>query len=179
VKGSLPRRYARALIELAQEERQLEPFGEQLRRLLEVLKKTPEILETLANDSFPQEERLEAMEEIAQKAGFHPLIKNFLLLLVRKDRIGLLPEIDREYRRFQDELLGIVRVRVAAPDLPERAVLSQIDRILGQKLKKKVISEGEAQPEIIGGLVLEIDHTVYDGSVRRELERMKETMLKS
>ena len=177
MRGSLPRRYAKALIEIAKEENQVERIGQELENLTVLFKKSPDLLETLANDSFDTEERLSAVREIADRFGFYPMLKNFLLLLIGKKRIDLFPEIEREYRRFQDEILGIVRVRVTGPKPPEKSVLDGIEKLLSRKLQKKVISEGKVQPEIIGGLVLEIDHTVYDGSIRRELERMKEMML--
>lgn len=179
MRGSLPRRYARALIEIAREENQVERIGRELEGLAVLFKKSPDLLETLANDSFDTEERLAAVREIADRFDFYPMLKNFLLLLVKKNRIALFPEIEREYRRFQDEILGIVRVKVTGPKSPEKPLLNQIEKVLSQKLKKKAMSEGAAQPEILGGLVLEIDHTVYDGSIRRELERMKEKMLEA
>lgn len=180
--GSLPRRYARALVQLAQEENQLEAFGKGLREILFLLETAAEgrasFLKVLADDTFDQGERLAAIQEVAEKAGLHPLLKNFLLVLVKKERIGLLPEIVREYQRFQDDILGVVRVAVAAPAQPEPALLKRVEKILAQRLKKKIVSRGEAEPGLIGGVVLRVDHTVYDGSVHRELERMKESILR-
>ena len=182
MRGSLPRRYARAVIEIAKEEglekNLIDRFGQELEGLSAVLSKIPQILETLSSEWFDFSERLNAVEEIARKAGYHPLIKNFLMLLVKKNRIGLLPDISREYRRYHDEILGIVRVGVATPQAPERGLLEKIDRILSEKLSKKVISRGDADPGMIGGLILKLNHTIYDGSIRRELERMREQMLK-
>ena len=176
--GSLPRRYARALIGIATEENQVGPFGEGLENLTYCFQQAPEMLAALANDSFETSKRLAVMEEVSKKAGLPELLKRFLLLLIQKNRIGLLPEIAREYRRFHDEILGIVRVAVATPRAPEPLLLKRIEKILSERLKKQVMAQGEAKPEMIGGLILKIDHTIYDGSVRRELERIKETMLK-
>ncbi len=178
ISGSLPRRYARALIELAKEEGLVDRFGEELEGLSSVLSQVPQILETLSSDWFDFSERLSAVEGIAKKAGIHPLIKNFLILLVKKNRIGLLPDISREYRRFHDEILGIVRATVETPKMPGPELLGKIEKILSEKLRKKVICQGDADPKMIGGLILKLSHTIYDGSVRRELERMKETMMK-
>lgn len=176
--GSLPRRYARALMELAGDKEGIEKFERALEGFAALLQRDPTILETLSNDSFEASERLAALEEIATQARFDPLIKNFLLLLIRKDRFALIPEIFREYRRLSDEVLGIVRVTVTAPQPPESQVLNEVQTILEKKLNKKVIPEGKARPEIMGGIILKIEHIVYDGSVRKELERMQETMLR-
>ncbi len=183
--GSLPRRYARALIQIAregnQESNQVEAFGRSLEEMLRALESSsdgPSFLKTLADDTIDVNQRLAAVEELADKSGAAPLFKNFLCLLVRKERIGLLPEIGREYRRFQDEILGIVRISVVTPEQPDAGLLQKAESLLAQKLKKKIISTGKTDPDLIGGVVLRIDHTVYDGSVKRELERMKETILR-
>jgi len=178
VKGSLPRRYARALLELAKQEKQIEAFGEALKQLQTEVQKMPQILEVLANDSFESSQRLAVIEKIAQKAGYHPLFRNFLLLLVKKDRISLLPEISREYGKLTDEILGIVRMSVASPVEPSADIRRRIEKIFGEHLQKKIITKSEIRPEIIGGLILKINHIIYDGSVRRELERMKEGLLR-
>lgn len=183
--GSLPRRYARALIQIAQEEGgagQVEAFGralEETRNVLEHSVSGPTFLKVLADDTLDADERLAAVAEIADQMGVPVLFKNFLLLLVRKERIGLLPQIAREYQRFQDEILGIVRVEVVTPTSPEGGMLERVGAVLSQKLRKKILTRGEADPDLIGGLVLRVDHVVYDGSIRRELEKIKENILRS
>lgn len=176
--GSLPRRYARALIQLAGETDAVEPIGRSLTELTRVLQRSSDLLATLANDFIDFTQRLAAMEEIASRQNFPQILKNFLCLLVKKERVSLLPDIVREYRRFEDEILGIVRVRVETPSAPEAPTLERVGAILGRQLNKKVIPEGKADPSMIGGMILKIDHRVYDGSIRRELERIKENMLK-
>lgn len=176
--GSLARRYARALIQLAQETRQVEVFGKHLNRLVAIFRESPDLLNTLANDLIEVDQRLAAIGEIADRTGAPPLLKNFLSLLVKKERFGHLLAIGREYRRFEDELLEVVRVSVVTPEMPEAETLKRVEGILGRRLKKKVISSGEGRPEIMGGMLLKVNHTIYDGSIRRELERLKENMLK-
>ncbi len=175
--GSLARRYARALIDLAGESRQADDFGTRLQGLLSVFHQDAELLYALSSDTYPETERTAAIAEVADKIGAPLLLKNFLLLLTHKYRLGLLPEIVREYNILRDEILGIVRVVVTAPRLPDQAMLGRVEKLLGERLKKKIICTGEARPEILGGLVLQVDHTIYDGSVVRELERIKERML--
>lgn len=178
MKGSLPRRYARALIEIAKEEDHLREFGLHLERLDSLFQESPDSLEALSNDLFDSGGRLLAMDAIAIKTGAPPLLKNFLLLLVRKERIRFFPEIVREYRRYEDEIVGVVRVTVQTPGATAPLVLEKIEKILGDRLKKRVIAAGEVRPAIIGGMVLKIDHRIYDGSVQRELERMREAILR-
>lgn len=176
--GSLARRYARALIQLAQETGQVEDFGKSLESLAALLRQAPDVLHGLANELLDSDQRLVAIGEIADRSGYPILLKNFLSLLVKKERFAHFPAIVREYRRFQDELLGIIRVSVVAPQEPDTTLLKRVASLLGVRLKKTVISHGEGRPEILGGMILKVNHTIYDGSVRRELERLKEDMLK-
>jgi len=181
--GSLPRRYARALIQIAQEEggaAQVETFGKNLEdvsKALEVTTGGPSFLRTLSDDTLPVSERLAAIGEISDKLGVTPIFKNFLSLLVSKERMILLSEVLREYQRFQDEILGIIRVVVATPTQPDGTLLDRVAKTLSEKMKKKVLTRGEADPSLIGGIVLRVDHTVYDGSIRTELERIKDAMM--
>lgn len=176
--SSLARRYARALLELAKEQEVVADFGANLNALSQAVQESPQILEGLGDDSLPIAERLAAMTSVADHLKLHSHLKNFLLLLIEKNRILLLHEIAIEYQRLSDELLGIVRVSVVMTEKPDAATLERINRILEFKLKKKVISRGAARPEVVGGVILKIDHTIYDGSVRRELERMRDVLMK-
>ena len=177
--GSLPRRYARALIQLAQESQEVELIGDSLVALTKVFRQSPDLLSTLSNDLIDFNQRLAAMEEIATHQKFSPTLKNFLCLLVKKERVHLLSEITREYQALEDESLGIVRIVVETPSQPEAALLERVGSMVGRQLNKKVIPEGREDASMIGGMILKVDGRLYDGSVRRELERIKETLLKA
>lgn len=176
--GSLSKRYARALMEIAREEDSLNVFGDTLEALLAAFRGAPDGLHVLADSLLSPSQRLAAITEIAEKMGVSPLLKHFLMLLVQKERIGLLPEIVREFGRSRDEILGIVRVNVFTPKESDNLLLSQIEKILSNRLKKKVVARGGVRPDMIGGLILEIDHMIYDGSIQRDLERVRERLLR-
>src|SRR5262245_11779119 len=112
--GSLPRRYARALIQLAQEENAIDRFSNELSSLVRALKESPDNLEILSTDLIDSSQRIAALQEITSKGGYHDIIKSFLIFLLKKDRFSILPEIAREYENFRDEIIGIVRVKVTS-----------------------------------------------------------------
>lgn len=178
IPGSLPRRYARALFDLAREEKTIDETGEGLLALIGSLRKSSGSLAVLADRSYGVAERTAVVAEIGEKLKLSVTLTRFLSFVVGKERAFLLEEIGREYGRFRDEALGIVRVTVTTPEGPEAPMLKRVEQLLAGKGKQKVIAKGASDPEMIGGLILEIDHTVYDGSVRRELSRFREKMMK-
>ena len=176
--GSLSRRYARALLTLAKEADALEKFYQDLLQISKLASNCPEAFSALGNDLLDYTGRLNAAAEIADKMELHPSIKNFLLILIKKDRLIFIKSIIHEFEKYRDDYLGIVRVTLQQSTLPETGLLKKIEDILSQKLKKKVVTTGSAQPDMIGGLVIKVGNTTYDGSIKRELELIKEKMLR-
>lgn len=175
--GSISRRYARALLGIARDENAIASFGEALDRLGKALREDPSILETLSSDTYLLEERKKALEEISTRFNFSPHLRSFLLLLADKGRLNLLPQILLEFGRLCDEDLSVVRVTVTTPQAAEAGILERIEKTLSRKLKKKVIVFGTVKPEILGGAILKLGETVYDGSIRRSLEGLRRTMM--
>ncbi len=175
--GSLPRRYARALLLLAKEEGRVKEFGEELARFQAVLRSFPEAQPALGDRSFPQSQRQEALREILTLLTPSPFLRNFLSLLIQKERFLFLDEIIREYQKMEDEVVGIIRAEVITAHAPSRELLTGLKRLMGKKLGKEVVTTGKEDPEILAGLVLKIGNRVYDGSVRRELEKIREQLL--
>jgi len=177
ISGSLPSRYARALFEIAREEDAVQSHGEWIEKITGAVTGEPRLLEALSDRAHPRKERFGAVSAISEEFKAPATIQNLLLLLIEKERIEILPELTREYGRLRDELMGIVRVEVRAPKRPTAKLLQKVEAILKEELKKDVVAEGIEEPEIIGGLLLRVGHTVYDGSVRRALQGLRERMV--
>jgi F-type H+-transporting ATPase subunit delta len=105
------------------------------------------------------------------------MTKNFALLLLDRERIPQLPDIARELRLMVDEKAGRVRATVtSARALPAEQV-AQIQATLEKATGKKVLLDKAEDPSLLGGVVAKLGDTVYDGSVRSQLERMREQIL--
>jgi len=160
-------RYARALFDVAvKEQADLEAIEQQLDSFVGQFK-THELLgRVLLNPAVPA----------PRKRAVASVVSKTLVLLAERDRLVLLPEILEAYRQRVLDHHHIVRARVttAMPLSGERA--QAIEQRLAQATGRRVALATSVDPAIIGGAVTRIGSTVYDGSVTRQLERMKQKL---
>ena len=95
-----------------------------------------------------------------------------------KNRIRYLPDITALYRELADEAAGRARVKLITAHELSKQKLKELTAGLKHLVGKQVIMEAETDPELIGGVVARIGGMVYDGSVKTQLDRLKETLAK-
>ncbi len=175
--GSIARRYARALIELAKEEALVEKVLKDLNDFETLLSEQPMLQEVLARRSFTSRQQAGVLSEVLDATDFCKLTRQFLLLLVEKHRMDILDAIVYEFKRYYDELKGYVRVTVvSATPLPsrfEQQLISHLEAVT----KRSVILTKEIDPDIIGGVVTRVGDVLFDGSLSTQLRRMKSALL--
>jgi F-type H+-transporting ATPase subunit delta len=163
--------YARALFDAALAEKRLEPVREQLQQLVEAEAEVPELRELLRNPQLDPRSKRAALEELL--SGGDQLLRNFLLVLVDKGRAGQLEEIAREFERLAAEQEGIVRAElttaVELSDAEAKKLLKQIEQASGQKVE----ATRSVDPDLIGGMILQVGSHRLDASVRGRLERLR------
>ena len=163
--------YANALFEAARDQNKLEPVGEQLAQLVEAEGKVPELRELLRNPQLDPRARRAALDDVL--AGSDDLLRNFLLVLADKGRAGQLEEIAKEFERLVAEHEGVVHAElttaVELSDADAKELLQQIERASGQK----VVATRSVDPDLIGGIVLQVGSQRLDASVRGRLERLR------
>jgi len=173
-------RYARALFDVAlKEDADLDLIEQELSQFAELMGGHSTLGKVLLNPAVPAPRKRAAVTELASRAGVSPITGKLLALLAERDRLVLLPDLVAAYR---DRVLGyrnIVRAEVttAAPLPADRAV--HIQQSLAGLTGLTVTMETRVDPGIIGGVVARVGSTVYDASVTRQLERMKERLVES
>ena len=160
----LAKRYARALFELAAESESLMRIGDDLALLDE--------MDYSVTLTVPPHHMIDAVRT-ALGEEVSPLFLNFISLLIRKGRFQILPDIQTEFNKIRDHHLGRRQVRVTtAVPLTE----TQKEKILGtlsSSHKGEIYLQENVDPRILGGLILQIDGRLYDGSVSRHLQRLR------
>lgn len=170
------KRYAKALFGLSLEDGKLEEYGKELSDLTRLLEQNPDLMDALSNPLYPEDVKVSVFRALAEKSEMSAVLKSFGDLLVRKDRVRHLPEIRDYYQKLVDDHNHVARAKVsAAVKLDEKAV-KKIADTLSKVTGKKVVVEFRQDPELIGGVVAQIGDLVIDGSVRSQLQAIKESL---
>ncbi len=173
-------RYARALADVvldaklntAEVEQQLEDFAA-------TFAGSKDLRELLLNPSLSAQKRVAILDKINGRLGCGPQVRNFVAVLIAHERLGALDEILEEYRQEMNRRLSIsdAEVVTARPlEDQERARLEgQVSALAGNTVNATFRED----KSLIGGAIVRIGSTIYDGSVRGRLERLKERLVSS
>jgi F-type H+-transporting ATPase subunit delta len=173
ISSNIAKRYARAFFAIAAEEKRYEEFSRELGGFSAVLKENKNLGEFLANPVFDQPDKKAVLESVLEKIRVSPMTANFLKLLVDKRRIGILSDIEGSYRELMDDALKKVRVSVttAFPLTGELSVRLQtkLEELTGREVELNVLED----QSLLGGIVVRVGDTLYDGSIRTQLDNIR------
>jgi F-type H+-transporting ATPase subunit delta len=164
--------YAQALIALAIDTDQTESFGKDTKDLLNLLENSPELKDFISNPTVLEANKKAVLQKILGKDA-NVYLSNFLMLLVDKRRIGLLPEICDKYLTQLRKLNNIVLAEVTSvkelTDSQLQAVTEKVIQISGaNSVELKTCIESD----ILGGIIIKIGSQVVDASLRGQLRRI-------
>ncbi|PYQ76603.1 MAG: ATP synthase F1 subunit delta [Acidobacteria bacterium] len=171
-------RYARALLDVGVKEKaDLEQVEQELAQFVDLFKQNPLLEKVLLNPAVPVPRKRAAVAELVARAKPAGIVGKLLTLLADRDRLVLLPDLVASYRERLLDYRKIVRAEVttAAPLGGDRAkaLESSLARVTG----RSVVLDTRVDASIIGGVVARVGSTVYDGSVTRQLEKIKERLV--
>jgi F-type H+-transporting ATPase subunit delta len=174
-------RYARALFDVALKESDVQQAGRDLEEFARIVAGHETLGRVLANPGVPAAQKRAIIDQLLQSAGTSsPIVAKLLRLLADRDRLVLLPEIVTAYRARLMEHAKVIRVEVvtAVPLPPERATALRdgLAQATGRRAED-VHLETRVDGSIIGGAITRIGSTVYDGSVTRQLEKMRDALV--
>ena len=171
-------RYARALFDTSlAEKHDVAATYDQLSQFASLLTTNPSLGRVLTNPAIPAPRKRGLVQTLVSRAGtLQPAVAKLLLLLAERDRVVLLPDVAKAFETQLMDHLKVVRAElVTAHALPDERV-NAIKAGLKAATGRDVQLDTRVDPGIIGGAVARIGSTVYDGSITRQLERMKETL---
>ncbi len=168
--------YARALFDVT---RGTDPAraGDELYAVVELVERHPDLRRVLLSPAVPVTAKRQVVTEILRLQPLSEPVSRLLLLLADRDRFVVLPEIAQVYQQRLLDFQQVVQAQVttAAPLTPERQ--QAIEEGLATATGKRVMLSTQVDPAILGGVVARIGSRVYDGSVVRQLARVKEQLV--
>jgi F-type H+-transporting ATPase subunit delta len=167
------KRYAKALVALANEQGRLTETGDQLKRLAQLIDDTAELKSLLYNPAISQHFKEELLTDLTQRLRIGPMEANFTRLLLEKGRLPDMPQIMELYAVLAEEAQNRLRVRVKTviPLTPDLA--AEVRRRFAHFTSKDIIIDQEIDPTLIGGIIAQMGSLILDGSIRNELLRLK------
>lgn len=178
--GTLARRYAAAIFDLAQEGGKIDGVGRELALFGKALNTVPPLLRALEDKEVALKTKLRVVSEIAASLSLSPFVVNSIRLLVEKGRLPLFDAVVSSYQGMAEIVQRMARAKAKIADKELVAAFKErIEKMLSDILKKKTVCETTVDPSLIGGAVVRIGDIAIDASVAGRLQRMKEELLSS
>lgn len=180
IPGSLARRYARALLQLADTPIQREIFGRDIASFVRVAAVNelgkPSLLTVLESGAYPVPERRAVLQKVLERMSLDATVGKFLLFVFDRGRISGASQIAHQYAEMSDALSGRVHAKLtSARPLPTDAV-NKIKAALERATGKTILLESAVDPELIGGVVTQVGSVVYDGSLKTQLGNLRTSL---
>lgn len=169
---TIARRYARALSQEAEQQGITARIDADMELIHQTMDESRDLVRLFESPVIPREKK-ESILKILFEAHVDPNTLNFLRLLVEKQREDLFPAITRAYRQLRDEANGVVEAEavsaIAISEVQQKQLIGVLEQATGRKIRLRVKEE----PSLIGGLTVRVGDTVYDGSVRHQLNVLR------
>lgn len=173
---AVARRYATALADVVVARGEAREVQQELSDWERMVQSNAQLAEVFRNPTIPYEQKQRVLKTLIERTRVRPMTANFLQVLLQNQRLSELPEVNTRFAQVLDERAGVVSAEVTTA----RPVSPATQAALGEKLTKltgkQVRLEFRTDEELIGGMVTRIGSTIYDGSVRSQLQRAKESL---
>jgi F-type H+-transporting ATPase subunit delta len=166
-------RYARSLTEVAFEENLEQEVTENLNTYGEIFRAVPDLLEAFGTPAVPREQKEKLLDDLMTKYPVNPVTSNFLRILLQHNRIGFFQQILKLYLKLVNERKGIVSARVTTAMALSEEELKKMSEKLSAITGKSVNIEPQTDATILGGVIVQLGNTIFDGSIKAKLVEMK------
>lgn len=176
--SALTLRYAHAFASVAASNH-LDPdtAQQQMRDFSETFADSHELREVLMNPSLANEQKLKVLDAIAGRIGMFPQVRNFLAVIMDHQRLSELDEILTEYHAIADVQSGLAEAEITSAhplnDQDRAELEAQVSRIAGGRVRATYRQDAG----LLGGAVVRIGSTVYDGSLRGQFQQLKQRLV--
>jgi F-type H+-transporting ATPase subunit delta len=174
--GAVSSRYAAALADVALEQNSADRVKQDLVSLTEAFSSSADLRNFIETPAVGPEAKRRAIEKIAEMMDLAPAVRNFACLLVDHHRTELLCEIQQAFDTELNARLGIAEAEVTSAQALSAEERDRLKKALEQRTGKKIEARFGEDASLVGGAVVRVGSTVYDGSVREQLIRLREQL---
>ena len=173
-------RYARAFADVVLDTK-LDPADveRQLTDFAATFAASKDLREVLLNPSIPAAKRVSVLDAVNRRIGCGPKVRNFLAVLISHERLAALNEMIEEFRLEMNRRLSISDAEVVTARPLQEQERAKLEREVAELAGTRVNATFRQDKSLIGGAMVRIGSTIYDGSVRGRLERLKERLVAS
>ena len=169
-------RYATALFDLASEMKQIDAVASDLTRFSALIEDNDDFRRFVLSPVFTAHEQVKAMKPILAKIKLGDLATKFLLLVAKQRRLFAVRDMIRDYSALVDDAKGTTHAKVTLADKPSDAMLATIKASLKDIAGKNVVVDLKINPEIIGGIIVQIGSRMVDSSLHTKLNSIRLAM---
>lgn len=175
----LASRYAKAVYMQAKENNEQDALFNEMRSFDQSFSSDKEISDYFQTPLIRPTDKVKALEGLLGKIKVSDTLKNFLLLLAKKNRLGIFHEITNAYEVIADEAHGVTRGTVRSATVLGPEDRKRIEQLVSKATKKQVILTYKEDPSLVGGLVAEVGSFTFDDSITSHLKRINEQLTRS
>ena len=175
---TVARRYASALADVVIKTGEADSVKNELKSWNEMMSSNVELYEAFRNPSIPQNNKEKVLESLIQKTNPTPTTANFLRVLLRNSRLTEIGEINKRFASVLDERKGLGTAQITSARELTEAEKADIKANLEKLTNRTINLEYQVDKNIIGGVIARFGSTVYDGSVKTQLEELREKLIK-
>lgn len=174
---TVARRYAVALADVVTSRGEAAEVRGELSAWEEMTRANAQLLEVFRHPTIPYEQKRRVLDALIARVRVRPTTANFLQVLLQNHRLADLHEINRQFAQELDRRTGVVTAEVTTarpvPSTAQEALQARLGQLTGSRVRLRFAVD----EDLIGGVVTRIGSTVYDGSVRGQLEQIRQRMI--
>ncbi len=174
---ALAERYAAALVDVAVANHQADQVKQELATFAGMVRESPDLHAFLSNPSIARAAKHSAVEALVAQMGASRTLRNYLFVIVDQRRAAMLGEIEQAFSRLLDARQGVTQAKVSSATALTAQEQAELAAALTKLTGQRVQAQYTTDPALIGGAVVRIGSTIYDGSVRTQLERLRARMI--
>ncbi len=171
------KRYAKALLEIGDKAGNMQALQQELGQVAALVKANADLTRLVQNPLVTPSKKAQVFDAVLQQAGAHATLRNFFKVVSESGRLALLADIEAAFHELVDARAGIVEAQVASAHPLSEAQTSSLKASLSERTGKSIRLRWNQDPNLLGGLKVQVGSTVYDASLRGQLRQLKAQLL--